>query len=116
MKLKLIALLALILPISTCYVTHRVKGTVKSENKVDAQIIINYPLCDRKDWTYEQVTTCVDICNDYRATIGADPKLLELLNELLAKISDPDTKALIERMIDDELSKPEPRPTTTSLP
>jgi hypothetical protein len=56
--------------LTSCGVTYREEGTSRKEYIVQ----ITYPLCDRPDWSYEQVMGCIEKCT----TIVIDGKIYDV--------------------------------------
>jgi protein involved in sex pheromone biosynthesis len=88
-KIIWIAASALVIIVSTCSacsVNQKASGTVKTENKVnaDVNVIVDFPICNRQDWNYDQVMHCIDLCNEYEIKATTDEnfgKVLEVMKE-----------------------------------
>jgi hypothetical protein len=68
--------------LQTCYYgNNKVSGGTNNTVVVE----ISYPICDREDWTFEQIVYCIDLMNEYTIKAEGDQsgiqKIIDLTNE-----------------------------------
>jgi hypothetical protein len=87
MRFKILILLGLI---PACGVQHRASGTVKTDSDVKAEVAITYPICDRPDWSYDQIMRCIELCTNYKIEVAGDEKVIDILDMVNEQAQEPE--------------------------
>jgi hypothetical protein len=76
--------------VSACGMSHRTSGTVKTDNEVKATVSIDYPICNRADWSYDQIMHCIELCTKYKVEVAGDEKVVDILDMINEQAQEPE--------------------------